>query len=83
MGDDDVLRLGLTACLLGLAPAAAEVRFGDHVYIGGHDVSHQTFNRHRRGLFYLHQGRPNPEGCAWRNNPDGSKTKVCHYQIRH
>jgi len=73
-------------CLLALgllaASAQAEVRFGDHVRIGGHDVSHQTFNRHRRGLFILHENKPNPEGCVWRRNGDGSKTKVCHYQVR-
>jgi len=67
-----------------LAPAArAEVRLGDNVHIGGHDVSHQTFNRHRRAVFYLYEGQPNPSGCAWRRNEDGSQTKVCRYKILH
>src|ERR1700683_2700241 len=38
---------------LRFAPATqAEVRFGSNVYIGGRNVSHQTFDRHR-GEFYL------------------------------
>jgi hypothetical protein len=72
------------ACIFALsmlAPAArAEVRFGNNVYIGGHNVSHQTFDRHRRGEFYLYNRQPHPAGCAWRRNDDGSRTKVCRFK---
>jgi hypothetical protein len=61
-------------------PAAAEVRFGKNVRVGGHDVSGQTFNSRRRGLYVIHSGRPARPGCRWVNNRDGSKTKVCHLQ---
>ena len=67
-----------------LAPAAAsEVRFGAHVHIGGHDVSNQTFDRHRRGAFYPHATQPHPSGCVWRQNADGSVTKICRYKQLH
>ncbi|PPD44587.1 MAG: hypothetical protein CTY15_06470 [Methylocystis sp.] len=62
--------------------AFAEVRFGKDVFIGGHDASNQTFNSQRRGEYYLYNGKPPHEGCAWRANGDGSRTKVCHLQSR-
>jgi hypothetical protein len=62
--------------------ATAEVRFGNNVRIGGNDVSGQTFNRKRRGLFILHDRKPANEGCRWRANRDGSRTKVCNLQRR-
>ena len=64
--------------VLASAPAGAEVRFGKNVRIGGHDVSNQTFNRKRRGEFYIYNETPPKEGCRWRTNSDGSRTKVCH-----
>jgi hypothetical protein len=63
---------------IGAAPAVAEVRFGKNVRIGGHDVSNQTFNSKRRGEYYIYEGTPQNEGCRWRSNGDGSRTKVCH-----
>ncbi|EFL88391.1 conserved hypothetical protein [Ahrensia sp. R2A130] len=60
--------------------ADAEVRFGKNVFIGGNDVSNQTFNRKKRGRYIIHKGRPKKPGCVWRKNADGSKTKVCHLQ---
>ena len=79
-----MFRHSLFACILAfglLAPAArAEVHFGKNVYIGGHNVSHQTFDRHRRGEFYLYNHQPHPAGCAWRRNGDGSRTKVCRFK---
>jgi hypothetical protein len=67
--------------LLGLTdPASAEVRFGKNVRIGGHDVSNQTFNAKRRGLYVIHNRAPANPGCTWRSNADGSRTKVCHLQ---
>jgi len=63
-----------------LSPAHAEVRFGNNVFIGGHNVSNQTFNSQRRGEFYVHEGSPAHPGCTWRANGDGSRTKVCHFQ---
>lgn len=69
------------AMLLSIAsPAAAVVRFGKNVRIGGHDVSNQTFTKKRRGLYIIHNNAPAHSGCHWRRNSDGSKTKVCHLQ---
>jgi hypothetical protein len=78
------LPAALATCLsiAGLSPAAAEVRFGKNTRIGGHDVSGQTFNRNRRGLYILHDRKPANEGCRWRANRDGSRTKVCNLQRR-
>jgi hypothetical protein len=63
---------------LAAEPAVAEVRFGKNVRIGGHDVSNQTFNSKRRGEYYIYNTTPPNEGCRWRSNGDGSRTKVCH-----
>jgi hypothetical protein len=82
-----MFRFSLFACLFAfglMAPSAqAEVRFGDNVSIGGHDVSHQTFDRRHRGVFYLYDRQPPHAGCAWRRNGDGSRTKVCRYKLLH
>lgn len=76
-----VLRIALiVATAIGSLSAYAEVRFGNNVFIGGHDVSHQTFNSQRRGEYYVHEGRPAHPGCVWRANGDGSRSKVCHLQ---
>jgi hypothetical protein len=64
--------------LLATETASAEVRFGKNVRIGGHDVSNQTFNSKRRGEYYIYNKTPPNEGCHWRSNGDGSRTKVCH-----
>jgi hypothetical protein len=83
------LRLGAMALTLGsmalcniVTPtlALADVHFGKNVRIGGHDVSNQTFNRKRRGEYYIYNTKPPHEGCHWRANADGSRTKVCHWQ---
>jgi hypothetical protein len=60
------------------APTTAEVRFGKNVRIGGHDVSNQTFNKKRRGKFYIYNNMPPSPGCRWSTNGDGSRTKICH-----
>jgi hypothetical protein len=65
---------------LAAVPATAEVRFGKNVRIGGHDVSGQTFNSKRRGVYYIYSGKPRNPGCRWRKNADGSRTKICHLQ---
>lgn len=70
----------LAAHFAATATATAEVRFGKNVHIGGHDVSNQTFTKKRRGLYIIHDHAPPNPGCHWRNNGDGSKTKVCHLQ---
>jgi hypothetical protein len=64
--------------IVAAAPAFAEVRFGKNVRIGGHDVSNQTFNSKRRGEYHIYNKTPPNEGCRWRSNGDGSRTKVCH-----
>ena len=70
---------GMAILLLNMpTPAAAEVRFGRNVRIGGHDVSNQTFNRQRRGEFNIYNTMPPNAGCHWRANSDGSRTKVCN-----
>ena len=66
------------AALLFASAGAAEVRFGKNVRIGGHDVSNQTFNRKRRGVYHLYERRPPNEGCTWRSDGRGGRVKVCH-----
>lgn len=71
--------------LSAVAPAhlaLAEVRFGNNVRIGGHDVSNQTFNKQRRGRYYLYDKTPKNPGCRWIAHTDGSRTKVCHLKTR-
>jgi hypothetical protein len=76
---DTVLRFMLIAGTIMLAlPVWAEVRFGKNVRIGGHDASNQTFNNRNRGEYYIYNKTPPNEGCRWRSNDDGSRTKVCH-----
>lgn len=80
------LKFALSICLvlpslaLNSQVANAEVRFGKNVRIGGHDVSNQKFNRKRRGVYKIYNGKPKRPGCRWRKNSDGSKTKICHLQ---
>jgi hypothetical protein len=62
------------------ARPSREVRFGNNVRIGGHDVSNQRFNSKRRGEFLIYNAAPSTLGCRWRSNRDGSRTKVCHLQ---
>lgn len=68
----------VATCLMPSGPSIAEVRFGKNVRIGGHDASNQTFNSQRRGEYYIYNKTPPNEGCRWRANRDGSRTKVCH-----
>jgi hypothetical protein len=68
------------SCFVSVTPVSAEVRFGKNVRIGGHDVSNQTFNKKRRAEYYIYKNKPKNEGCRWRKNADGSRTKVCHLQ---
>jgi hypothetical protein len=75
-----VLAAALALTTLEAGSASAEVRFGKNVRVGGHDVSDQTFNSRRRGLYVIHSGRPSRPGCRWVSNRDGSKTKICHLQ---
>ncbi|HEV7326299.1 MAG TPA: hypothetical protein VGN91_14645 [Bosea sp. (in: a-proteobacteria)] len=75
--------LALTALVFPLAvavPAAAEVRFGNNVRIGGHDVSNQRFDRRNRGVYHLYEGRPRDPGCSWRSDGRGGRVKTCHLQ---
>ena len=64
---------------LGLSSAAsAEVRFGRNVRIGGHDFSHQRFDRKRRAEIHLYDRAPARAGCAWRPDGRGGRVKTCH-----
>jgi len=66
--------------LAAAAPAAAEVRFGNNVRIGGHDASNQRFDRRNRGVYHIYEGRPRHPGCTWRPDGRGGRVKVCHLQ---
>ena len=68
------------ALALMLVPAAAEVRIGEGVRIGGNPVPPQTFTKQRRGEYIIHEDKPANEGCRWRKNRDGSRTQVCELQ---
>lgn len=70
----------LTLILAVAGPAAAEVRFGNNVRIGGHDASNQRFDRWNRGVYHIYEGRPRNPGCAWRSDGRGGRVKVCHLQ---
>ena len=58
--------------------AAGEVRIGKGVRIGGHDVAPQVFTRERNGVFYIYEDNPKNPGCRWRDNGDGTKSRICH-----
>lgn len=73
-----ILALALPLAVAG--PAGAEVRFGNNVRIGGHDVSNQRFDRRNRGVYHIHEGRPRNPGCTWRSDGRGGRVKVCHLQ---
>jgi ribosomal protein L21 len=66
------------ASSITLPSAQAEVKFGKGVRIGGHDVSGQTYNKKKRGKFYIYKKKPKKAGCYWQKNKDGSRTKICH-----
>lgn len=71
-------------CLLaGLAigfpgPAAALVRFGHGVFIGGHDFSNQSFGPKRRAVIHLYRRTPHNEGCRWHAEGHGGRVVLCH-----
>ncbi|BCB19278.1 hypothetical protein [Bosea sp. ANAM02] len=79
--------LASIACLLAMtvgwnvvlsSAASAEVRFGRNVRVGGHDFSHQSFNRKRRAEIYLYDRTPSRSGCVWRSDGRGGRAKTCH-----
>lgn len=74
------LSAALAVSLMATQPARTEVHFGGNVFVGGHDVSHQTFDRHRRGQYHLYDRQSRQAGCVWRRNGDGSRTKVCRFK---
>lgn len=71
--------------LAGLvAPAAAEVRFGNNVFIGGHDFSHQSFGPRHRAVVTLYDHPIRGAGCVTRADGRGGTVKRCRLQtIRH
>ena len=76
-----LLALAVLALSLAVAaPAAAEVRFGNNVRVGGHDASNQRFDRRNRGVYHIYEGRPRHPGCTWRPDGRGGRVKVCHLQ---
>ena len=65
--------------LLGAScPASALVRFGNNVFIGGHDFSHQTYDRTHRAIVHLYNRTPPGAGCRWRPDGHGGRVKICH-----
>lgn len=74
--------MALLAASVLPSPAAAEVRFGKNVRVGGHDFSNQTFNRKRRAVITLYDHTPRNPGCVWRADGRGGKVKVCHLRSR-
>ncbi|QGM96821.1 hypothetical protein [Methylocystis parvus] len=62
----------LTGCAQG------EVRFGKNVYVGGHDFSHQTFDRNHRAVVHLYDHEPRNAGCRMRADKAGGSVKTCH-----
>ena len=65
------------ALILGGAPASAEVRFGNHVFIGGHDFSHQTYSRRHRAVITLYDRPIRNQGCVIRADGHGGTLKRC------
>jgi hypothetical protein len=76
-----LLALAVLALSLAVAaPAAAEVRLGSNVRIGGHDASNQRFDRRNRGAYHIYEGRPRSPGCSWHADGRGGRVKICHLQ---
>lgn len=59
------------------APAAATVRFGRGVRIGGHDFSHQTHNKRHRLVVRLYDRPVRGAGCVLRADGRGGQVKTC------
>ncbi len=70
----------LLLAVLAAPPAAAEVRFGNGVRIGGHDFSNQTYNRRRRLEVRLSDRPVRGAGCVWRADGRGGKVRFCRLQ---
>ena len=66
--------------LAGAIPAVAEVHFGSNVFIGGHDFSHQSFNRHHRLHVELYDHPIHGGGCVIRSDGRGGMVKTCRLQ---
>ncbi len=76
----------MTSAVAGLAtlglfdlagPAAAQVHLGGNVFIGGHDFSHQTYDRRHRAVIKLHDRPIRGEGCVTRADGRGGTVKTC------
>ncbi len=72
------LALLLLAAWGTASPAGAVVRFGRNVFIGGHDFSHQTYDRKHRAVIHLYDYTPRNAGCVWHADRHGGRVKVCH-----
>lgn len=59
-------------------PAAATVRLGRNVYVGGHDVSNRTYDRNNRAVIHLYDRTPRRAGCASHPDGRGGRVRVCH-----
>ncbi len=58
--------------------AGAEVNFGRNVFVGGHDFSHQRFDKNHRAKVYLYNETPKHAGCYWRADGRAGREKICH-----
>lgn len=75
--------LAVTLLLAAGSPAVCEVRFGHNVFVGGHDFSHQTFDRNHRAEVHLYDRQPANAGCRWRTEKDGGRVKFCRLRNLH
>jgi hypothetical protein len=69
--------------IAAVSPALCEVRFGDNVFVGGHNFSNQTFDRKHRAEVHLYDRQPANEGCRWRTDKDGGRVKFCRLRNLH
>ncbi|KAF2989988.1 hypothetical protein OGR47_17765 [Methylocystis sp. MJC1] len=63
--------------------AFGEVRFGKNVYVGGHDFSHQTFDRKHRAEVHLYDNQSKNAGCRWQADGSGGRVKLCRLRSLH
>lgn len=69
--------------LCPMTPAKCEVRFGSNVFVGGHDFSHQTFDRNHRAVVHLYDHEPRDAGCRMHADKNGGSVKTCHLRTLH